>query len=68
MNSQVTGECNDGAVVAHSVESSDNRYTSLLNVTIMPEMLNETDIVCAHRTTSATTIVGQILLDITTGI
>ena len=70
IGSQATGECNDGAVVASSVESSDNCYTSLLNITITPEMLNESLIVCAHRNnikSSATMVVGQILLEITTG-
>ena len=38
--------CNNGAIVAHIVSAQDNCYTSQLNVTLSPALLNKS-IVCA---------------------
>ena len=38
----ISGTCNDGEVIAYSIESTNNSYISQLNVTISPEMQNGT--------------------------
>ena len=42
MNSQATGECLGGTVVARSVGVSGNCYTSQLSLAVGEEMVNET--------------------------
>ena len=63
--SQATGQCNDGTVVATSMGVSENCYTSQLNVTVRQEIVNET-IECI-RDMQGTTIVGQRTLSLTQG-
>ena len=50
---KATGECNGGAVVASSISTKGNCYTSQMNITITRDMINNTDseivsIECAH--------------------
>ena len=45
---QAIGDCNDGAIVARSVGVSANHYISTLNITVEPDMINET-IECVHQ-------------------
>ena len=41
------GECNNGAIVGRSLRVEDNYYTSLLSVTITPDMTGRS-ITCIH--------------------
>ena len=57
--SQAIGQCNGGGIVAESVGVSENCYISQLNVSVGPEIVNET-IECAHSNTNhVTTSIGQ---------
>ena len=38
----ISGTCNDGEVIAYSIEFTNNSYISQLNVTVSPEMQNGT--------------------------
>ena len=38
----ISGTCNDGEVIAYSIESTNNSYISQLNVTVSPEIQNGT--------------------------
>ena len=72
INSQVTGECNDGAIVARSVGIQDGCYTSVLTIDIGQEMTNQT-IECVYynnfiQTGDSTIIIGQTMLKISGGI
>ena len=40
--SGVSGACNDGEVIAYSIEATNDSYTSQVNVTVSPEMQNGT--------------------------
>ena len=65
MNSQEIGECNNGTIISTSIGVSEGYYISRLNITIVPEIVNET-ITCTHRNiNSQTTIVGRTVLEIT---
>ena len=65
--SQATGQCNGREIVAESVGVSENCYISRLNVSIGPEIVNET-IECAHSDTKhVTTSIGQRTLNLTQG-
>ena len=67
MNSEfpATGVCNDGAIVATSVRVSADHYISILNITMEPDMINET-IECVHQEPEGQkTPVGQKTLQIT---
>lgn len=44
----VNGVCNDGEVVAYSIEATNNSYISRLNVTVSPEMKNG-DVQCIQE-------------------
>ena len=60
--SPASGQCNDGAIVAISVGVSANHYTSVLNVTVQPDMINET-VECVHHDISdGTTVINQTVL------
>ena len=69
INSQVTGECNDGAIAAWSVGSQNGCYVSVLTVDIGMEMVNQT-IECVYydNVQSSSTTVGETRLIITEGI
>ena len=67
INSQATGECNGGTVVARSVGFTENCYTSQLSVAIGQEIVNDT-IECIYiDTQDVSTIVGQKKISITQG-
>ena len=67
INSQATGECNGGKIVANSVGVSEDCYTSRLNVSIGQEIINGT-IECVHSDTQdTTTLIGQRTLSLTQG-
>ena len=69
INSQVTGECNDGAIAARSVRSQNGCYTSVLTIDIGMEMINQT-IECVYydNVQSSSITIGEARLIITEGI
>ena len=69
VNSQATGECNNGTIIATSIGISGDCYVSRLNIAMIPEIINKS-IMCVHRDVQAIdeiTLIGQIVLEITTG-
>ena len=64
----MTGECNDGAILAKSVGVEAGCYTSMLNVTIEQGMINKT-IECVYDDlqTGSSPIIGQTTLKTTQG-
>ena len=65
MNSQATGVCNGGEIVAKSVGVSDNCYTSQLSLAVEEEMVNET-IECIHVDLQGIRMtIGQQMLNLT---
>ena len=67
MESQVTRECNAGAIVAKSMGTSGNCYTSQLTVAVGEKMINKT-VECVHSDSQgANTIIGQNTLSLTQG-
>ena len=69
INSQVSRECNDGAIVARSVGSQDGCYTSVLIVDIGQDMINQT-IECVYydNVQSSSITIGETRLIITEGV
>ena len=60
--------CNDGNIVTYDIDVTNNTYSSQLNVTVSPEMHNET-VECIHDTQNATSVlVGAYTLILATGI
>ena len=66
-NSQAYKECNDGAIIARSVGSQGQCYTSMLSVTVGQEMVNQT-IECVYNNLATETIINQITVRLTQGI
>ena len=66
INSQATGDCNDGTIVARGVRISGSYYTSQLTLVVEEEMVNET-IGCIHSDIQGNKIstAGQRMLDLT---
>ena len=65
INSQAHGQCNDGAIVARSVGSQDECYTSMLSVTVGQEMVDQT-IECAYNNIqTGKLIINQTMLRLT---
>ena len=62
---EASGTCNDGDIVAYSSEVTKNSYSSLLNVTVTPEMHNGT-VECVRDDFNAT-FIGTCTLKLTTG-
>ena len=61
----VTGECNNGTIIAHSVRVEDNsHYTSQLNVTISSGLHNKT-IICSQDTEKRP--IGETLTSVLSG-
>ena len=60
------GTCSDGAIVAQGASVNDNCYTSRLNVTLSSS-LNGESIVCAHHSSTGTTVIGTFLVNVTSG-
>ena len=67
-NSEAHGHCNDGAIVARSVGSQGECYTSMLSVTVGQEMVDRT-IECAYYNiqTGKLIIINQATLRLTQG-
>ena len=61
----VSGTCNDGAVVAYSIDVTNNSYNSQLNMTVSPEMHNGT-VECIRDSFNAASI-GTCTLMLVTG-
>ena len=63
----MTGECNDGAILAKSVGVEAGCYTSMLNVTIEQDMINKT-IECVYDDFQVgSSLIGQTTLKTTQG-
>ena len=60
--SEATGSCNDGNIVAYNIDVTNNIYSSQLNVTISPEMHNETVECIQYRVNSTSVTVGAYTL------
>ena len=59
--------CNDGEVVAYSSEVTNNSYSSRLNVTVTPEMHNETVKCTKELKDSTSETIGTCTLILATG-
>ena len=68
MNSQATGECNNGTITASSIGVSEGFYSSRLNITVVQGIINET-IECVHHNiiNNEVTTIGHKILEITEG-
>ena len=60
--SGATGSCNDGRIVAYNIDVTNNIYSSQLNVTVSPEMHNETVECIQYRINSTSVTVGAYTL------
>ena len=62
------GTCNDGNIVTYNIDVTNNTHSSQLNVTVNPEMHNET-VECIHDTLNATSVlIGTYTLILARGI
>ena len=62
---EATGSCNDGNIVAYNIDVtiSNDIYSSQLNITVSPEMHNETvECIQYHRVSSTSVSVGTYTL------
>ena len=60
---EATGSCNDGNIVAYNIDVTNGIYSSQLNVTVSPEMHNETvECIQYHRVSSTSVSVGTYTL------
>ena len=67
INSQATGQCSGGEIMAESVGASENCYTSQLSLAVREEMVSET-IECIHNDLAEIpniTIIGRRVLNLT---
>ena len=60
------GVCSNGAILARGISVDGNCYTSRLNVTLSSSLNGET-ITCAHHNSTGTTIIGNFLVNVTSG-
>ena len=63
---EATGSCNDGNIVAYNIDVTNGIYSSQLNVTVSPEMHNETVECIQYRINSTSVTVGAYTLILNT--
>ena len=61
-----SGTCSEGAIVAQGLSVVNSCFTSRLSVNLNSR-LNGKSVTCAHHNSSGTMVIGNILVNITSG-